>query len=332
MSARERFLIRLPNWLGDALMARPLLHALRRARPDAALIGVGPAPLLTLLLQEGIFDESHAWPGDSNGRGRVIAALRVTSPDVALVLPPSFSSAWFTWRTGAPTRLGYAHDGRSFLLTRATPRLPRGEQHLSREYLALGEPLGIVAGELPVLAIAEDQRRAARDRLAAVGVKGGAIAILGPGARFGPAKRWPEDRFVSLGRTLVARGWPVVTCGGDDDRAACESVAAAIGAGAYSLAGRTDLGTQAALCADAAVVVSNDSGLAHLAAATGVLTVVIFGSTSSAWTAPLGPRVRVIQKAPVCSPCFQRTCAIGYRCLTAVEVDHVARACLLGAA
>ena len=77
----------------------------------------------------------------------------------------------------------------------------------------------------------------------------------------------------------------------------------------------------------AALVVSNDSGLAHLAAATGAPTVVIFGSTSSAWTAPLGPRVRVVQRPPVCAPCFRRTCRIGYRCLAAVEVAEVARAC-----
>jgi heptosyltransferase-2 len=80
---------------------------------------------------------------------------------------------------------------------------------------------------------------------------------------------------------------------------------------------------QAALCAGAAVVVSNDSGMAHLAAATGAPTVAIFGSTASAWTAPLGPRVRVVQKAPVCSPCFRRECRIGYTCLTAVRVEDV---------
>lgn len=325
-------MIRLPNWLGDALMARPLLHSLRRARPEAVLVGVGPAPLLELLAGERVFDESHPWPLDGTGRSRLIATLRRTPAGVALVLPPSFSSAWFAWRAGARVRLGYAHDGRSFLLTHATPRLARGERHLAREYLALVEPLGIAAAEPPLLGVPEERRRLALQRLADAGVGGGPVALFGPGARFGPAKRWPEDRFVALGRTLVGRGWSVVACGGEDDRSVCESVATAIGAGATSLAGRTDLLTQAALCGGAAVVVSNDSGLAHLAAATGALTVVIFGSTSSAWTAPLGPRVRVIQKAPVCSPCFRRTCAIGYRCLTAVEVDHVARACLAVAA
>ena len=107
----------------------------------------------------------------------------------------------------------------------------------------------------------------------------------------------------------------------------CEEVARQVGARAVALAGATSLPVQAALCAIASLAVCNDSGLAHLAAAVGTPTVVIFGSTSSAWSAPLGARVRVVQRAPVCSPCFQRHCRIGYGCLTAVTVAEVTRAC-----
>src|SRR5262249_25046725 len=111
------------------------------------------------------------------------------------------------------------------------------------------------------------------------------------------------------------------------ERVLCETVAVAIGDGARSLAGTTDLPVLAALCARAALVVSNDSGMAHLAAAIGVPTIAIFGSTSSAWTAPAAARVTVVQRPPVCSPCFQRTCRIGYRCLADVALDDVERAC-----
>ncbi|HEY6866623.1 MAG TPA: hypothetical protein VI792_05155, partial [Candidatus Eisenbacteria bacterium] len=89
----ERILIRLPNWLGDLLMARPLLHALRRARPGALLVAVGPEPLLELIAAERIVDQPHPWPGDRAGREAVVRSLRAARPDVALVLPPSFSSA-----------------------------------------------------------------------------------------------------------------------------------------------------------------------------------------------------------------------------------------------
>jgi hypothetical protein len=112
-----------------------------------------------------------------------------------------------------------------------------------------------------------------------------------------------------------------------NERGACAEVAARIGPRAASLAGRTGLGELVALAAHASVAVCNDSGLAHLCGAAGAPTVAVFGSTSSAWTAPLGPRVRVVQRAPVCSPCFARTCRIGYACLEGVTVRHVLAAC-----
>jgi heptosyltransferase-2 len=151
--------------------------------------------------------------------------------------------------------------------------------------------------------------------------------VLGPGAIYGPAKRWEAERFAALARSLAADGFRVLVCGAPAERDLCAGVAARAGAGALSIAGETSLPLQAGLCAIAALAVCNDSGLAHLAAAVGAPTVAIFGSTSSAWTAPIGPRVRVVQRAPVCSPCFQRTCRVGYRCLAAIAVADVERAC-----
>jgi heptosyltransferase-2 len=346
----ERILVRLPNWLGDLLMARPMLHALRRAHPGARVVAVGLAAHLELLAHDGVIDDAHPWPGEGPGRAALAGALRARAADAALVLPPSFSSAWFAWRAGARQRIGYAHELREILLTHALPRPPRGELHLSREYLALAgalegpsrmEPDAAARGAraagaapppaLPPLALppgAEARAQATLARALAPEAAGRPIALLAPAARYGPAKRWAGSRFAAAGRALAARGFQVVVCGVASERSECEAVAAEAGRGAVSLAGATDLATQAALCARAAVALCNDSGLAHLAAAVGAPTVTIFGSTSSTWTAPLGPRVRVIQSAPVCAPCFQRTCRIGYRCLEAVGVERVARACL----
>lgn len=310
----RRVIVRLPNWLGDALMARPLLHALRASWPGAAIAAVGPRALLDLLAPDRAWDEAHAWP---QGTG-TLAALREPRADLALVLPPSFSSAWFGFRTGARERAGFAHEGRSFLLTRALRRPARGDLHLSREYLALAEAVGArEAGEPPPLAPTEEGRERARELL---GSRGDApYAVLAPGAAYGPAKRWPAARFAEAGRRLASRGWRLLACGAASERTACDEVAA--GCGAESLAGRTSLAAMAAICAGASAVVSNDSGLAHLAGAVGAPTVAVFGSTSSAWTAPLGRRVVVAQRPPVCAPCFARTCRIGYRCLEAVSVD-----------
>jgi len=302
--AGEPLLVRLPNWLGDVLMARPMLHALRAMAGPREVVAVGPAPLLALLASEKLWDR----------------AVDRTAPHwpragVAVLAPPSFSSAWRAWTSRASRRIGYRGEGRDLLLTDALPRPGRGAMHLSREYLALAERAGAREVPLPVLAAPTVLSDRPSER----------TAVLAPGAVYGPAKRWPEERFVALGRALAARGLAVQVCGGAGDVAVCERVAATL-PGARMLAGTTGLADQAALCAAAAVVVSNDSGMAHLAAAVGAPTVALFGSTSSTWTAPLGRRVRVVQHAPVCAPCFQRTCAIGLVCLTRIEVRAVLEA------
>jgi heptosyltransferase-2 len=275
-----------------------------------------------LLAPERLWQRAEALPGGPGLVGR----LRAARFDAALVLPPSFSSAWAAFRSGAHLRVGFAQEGRSLLLTRAARRPARGDLHLSREYLQLAAALEAREVPLPILGVDAGAAREAAALLARAGLQERRFAILGPGAAYGPAKRWSAERFAALGRQLAARGLAVLVCGSASERVVCEGVAAAAGTEARSLAGVTGLPVQGALCARAALAVSNDSGLAHLAAAAGAPTVVVFGSTSSAWTAPLGPRVRVVQRAPVCSPCFARGCAIGYACLGAVEVAMVTSA------
>ena len=152
------------------------------------------------------------------------------------------------------------------------------------------------------------------------------MAFLGDSLTSGWRLREEEAYPALVGRALAARGLRVLVSGTAAERDTAERVVAAIGRSAVALAGRTDLPALAALCADATLAVCNDSGLAHLAAATGAATVQIYGSASSAWTHALGDRVRVVQRPPVCSPCWQRTCRIGYACLAAVTVDDVLRA------
>ena len=333
MASIARVLVRLPNWLGDALLARPLLHALRAAQPGAECVGVAPAPLARLLSADGALDRIEDWPAETSARSALASRIAAAPPDVALVLPPSFSSAYFAWRTRARRRIGYRGEWREALLTDAPARPPRGDRHLSDEYVDLGAAVAARATTPPPLTLDAEAHARARDVLAREGLDGARLVVLGPGAIYGPAKRWPTERFAELARRWAHRGYRIAVCGTASERDACEAVVRDVGPAAVSLAGATDLLSQAGVCAAAALAVCNDSGLAHLSAAVSAPTVVIFGSTSSAWTAPLGARVRVVQRAPVCSPCFQRTCRIGYRCLTAVTVDAVDAACgALGAA
>ena len=273
--------------------------------------------------------------------------MRAWKPDAALVLPPSFSSALDAWRTGARVRVGFAGEWRSPLLTRAVHRPSRGARHLSEEYLDLGAAMDAPANggardeasiALAPLRVSDAAREIARNLLRQRGLADRPLALLGPGAIYGPAKRWEAERYAELGVRLAARGFAIAVCGTAAEREGCGAVAARIAKGGAhsppvaSLAGETTLEALCGLCVLSAVAVCNDSGLAHLAAAVGARTIVIFGSTSSAWTAPLGARVRVIQHAPVCSPCFQRQCRIGMPCLTAISVDEVEAACNAGAA
>jgi lipopolysaccharide heptosyltransferase II len=317
-------------------MARPLLHAVRAAHPAAEVRAVGPAALLSLLAAEGMFDAADAWPARRGSddprparvaREKLGAALGAWRPDAALILPFSFSSAWFASSTRAAIRVGYAHELRSFLLTHALRRPPRGDRHLSREYLALGEVIGIAEGPLPALAVPDGARAAAEALIARVAPGAHEIVVMAPRSAYGPAREWPADRFAALARAWSEGGRRVLVCGTAAERETCADVARAAGRGAVSIAGETDLPTLAAVVQRAALAVCNDSGLAHLAGAVGTPTVTLYGSTSSAWTAALGPRVRIVQRPPVCSPCFRRTCRIGYRCLTALSVDEVDQAC-----
>jgi heptosyltransferase-2 len=315
-----RLAVRLPNWLGDCLLARPLLHALSAGLLSADLRAVGPAEMLPLLAADLPEFTFEPWPTDGAGRSALARKLREWGANVVLVLPPSFSSAWHARGWGASRRIGW-------LLTEALRRPVRGDRHVSEEFLELGARLGVVPVALPPLPVGPEARAAAVRLRAEAGLGDASYAVLGPGAAYGPAKRWPAERFAEVGERLRRRGLALVLAGAREDAAACAAVRERLGGGCADLSGRTDLAALAGLCAAARVVVCNDSGLGHLAAALGIPTVTVFGSTSSAWTAPLGSRVRVVQHAPPCSPCFRRTCAIGYRCLESVSPECVACAC-----
>jgi len=321
-----RVLVRLPNWLGDAIMARPLLYALRAAWPAAKLLGVGPAGPTAPLAGERVLDETVDWPRERAGRAGAMRRARVWSPEVAFVLPGSFSSAWLAWVSGARERVGYRGEARDVLLSVALPRVARGERHLSDEYLDLGARLGLAGVPVPLLTpTAEGEAAAGRVRERAGLAADARYAILGPRSAYGPAREWFAERFVEAGRALVARGLRVLVCGTAGERGACVAVAAGIGAGAVSIAGETTLPALVAVAARARLALCNDSGLAHVAAATGAPTIQIYGSAASGWTAARGPHVRVLHRAPVCSPCWRRTCVIGTRCLDAVRVPWVMR-------
>jgi heptosyltransferase-2 len=324
--APARVLVRLPNWLGDCIMARPLLHAIRAGWPAAKLLGVGPEGPCAPLVDEHVLDEFLPWSRAAGVRTDTTRRVRAWRPELAFVLPASFSSAWLAWRAGARDRVGFGGEWRDGLLSESLARSPRGERHLTDEFLDLGARRGLSEVPVPRLAPTAAGTEAAAGVLARAGVEAGErYALLGPRSAYGPAREWFADRFVDAGRALAGRGLRVLVCGTSSEREACAAVATAVGPGAASIAGETSLPALVAVAARARLALCNDSGLAHVAAATGAPTIQIYGSAASGWTAARGPHVRILHRAPVCSPCWRRTCVIGTRCLDAVRVPWVMR-------
>jgi heptosyltransferase-2 len=238
------------------------------------------------------------------------------------------SARLHAFAAGIPRRFGLGGESGDALLTHRAPRAARGERHLEDEYLDLASLAGAAAVPRIALAPPDDARERVRARLAQEGA-GAELLVLAPGARYGPAKRWPPERFAAACEAWLARGAgrTAVLVGGEEDRPETSAVRAASAPAARILdwTGKTTLPELLALAAAAAAVLSNDSGVAHLAAAAGRPTVAVFGSTDPRWTAPRGPFAHVVTRPPACSPCFLRTCRIAerYLCLRAIGPEDV---------
>jgi heptosyltransferase II len=316
--------VRLPNWLGDTVMAVPALIAVRSGWPDARVLAAGPWAML--LAQQGLADILLEYPRPWRGRLRAADCVSAFAPELAVVLPNSFESALAAWYWGARQRVGFAAGGRSTLLTDAVPvREPR--LHQIDEYLLLVEQCGApVTTRQPVLtppAVGSAERTEAAEILAAAGVgpRGRAPRIaVHLGAAYGPAKLWPLERVAEFCRLLAAEGMTAILVGAPDDAAAAATLTAA--APAVSLVGRDRPALLPAILAELDALVSGDTGVAHLAAALGTPVVTLFGPTDPRLSAPRG-RAAVIAHPVPCAPCFYRACPIEHPCLRGVTSTEV---------
>ncbi len=332
---RKRVAIRVPNWIGDAVMAGPTIQALGHQFPEVEwhLFAIPrTAPLF-----EGLDFPFRLHPLPARMRGlrawnAAVDQMRAVSPDAALILPPSFSSALLARLSGAEVRLGWPGDGRKALLTDVGP-VPRRDIHLREQYHQLGDMLArrvlgrALRSDRPRLRFplrSEEQAEASK-WWEARQWNPSEVLVLAPGATYGPTKRWPEDRFAAVGRRWVERGRPVLWFGGPAEAELCRRLDARMedAKHSFSLAGETSLRQSLALLADAGVLVSNDSGAMHMGQAAGLSVVAIFGSTSPTWTGPVGASQNTIYKAIHCSPCFAKTCPTSFECLDAISVDEV---------
>jgi heptosyltransferase-2 len=327
-----KILVVAPSWIGDTVLAQPLLKLAHSRHPGLALDVLAPRwtfPLLARMpeVRRAIlspFGHGDLRLGERRRLGRELAA---EGYDQAIVLPNTFKSALVPLFARIPVRTGYIGELRHWLLNDAR-RLNKDEvPQLAERYAALALPRG-EALPLPLpgpfLRVDEAERRATLERLGLGGDRGRPVAVLCPGAEYGPAKRWPARYFAELAQGFAARGCAVWLVGSANDKEVGEEIARAATGVGRNLCGATTLAEAIDLIASSAVVVSNDSGLMHIAAALSRPLVALYGSSSPAHTPPLARSAQILKLDLPCSPCFQRVCPLGhFNCMVQLLPDRV---------
>jgi heptosyltransferase-2 len=320
-------LVIAPQWIGDAVMTQPLLAALH-AQGQRLTVGALPwvAPVYRAMVQvHRVIEFPFAHGRLQLSERRQLAKTLRGQFQRAVVCPNSFKSALLPWLARIEQRIGYRGEARWGLLTHALANPPRQDREsMVAHYLALAgsQVAAASAQRRPVLQVAADTRLAV---LSSWGLHANGYYVFAPGAEYGPAKRWPAQHFAELAGRLNA---PVVLLGSARDAALCDEIVrlAQGGRAGYctSLAGRSGLQESLALVAGARAVVTNDSGLMHIAAAFDTPQVALFGSSNPLHTPPLSDVARVLwlkndaSYRPVldCAPCYARSCPLGHtRCL-----------------
>ena len=364
----SRIVVRGVNWLGDAIMTLPALTRLRERFPEARITLVSREKLAAVLTGQPVIDEVLAIP-NRQGVFATANAIRNTRADAALIFPNSMRTALEMWLARVPLRVGRDRGFRRLLLTHsvsvdsalfAMPKKSPTEirsllgnagssgipaptrRHHAHQYLELVKAFG-GSGEAcpPRLVISHEAvaQAAARFDLPPGGSSPVKLIGVNPGAEYGPAKRWPLDRFAEAVRQVAAvRPVDVLIFGGPADRPAANRLVSLLtevpgkGIGfVRSVAGETSLTELAALARRCDVFLSNDSGPMHVAAAAGTRVVGVFGSTSPELTGPglADERVhRLLRRPPACAPCFLRNCPVDTRCLSAIAPDQASEAVL----
>lgn len=336
---QEQVIIVGPNWLGDSIMTMPAIQAYRRAFPEKRLIMLVKRKLAELWPMHPAIDETWGCAETFPEMGKIAGQIRRRQFETVFIMPQSFRSALIPFLARVPQRIGLRGHFRSCLLTKIAS-LPHNTDniHQQYEYLAI---LGQEAnqGEFPIL------------RISSVLIAK-ACAILGhgkerwigliPGAARGPAKRWPEDYFAAVGIILKkSLKCNIVLFGSTADKELCVRIASAIGNDAFpastdpppvenhaegviNLAGQTSLPELAAFMSRCSVVIGNDSGGVHLAAAAGAAVIAIFGLTDPVKTKPLGPKVVVLQDSPLSARDIPRYSAAAEKSLKNISPEMVA--------
>lgn len=327
----KNIIIRMPNWIGDFVMATPVLSDVRKAFPKASITAMCHTGICQLLETDPDINEIFCFSKASgfNRRNRnrdLIEKVRQGNYDLGILLTNSFSSAWWFYRGHVSYRVGYRGHFRSYLLTHPiTPPSQLKSQHLVETYKMVLSVLGIPHSKTaPRLYLVEQEIKEAKDLLKQQGVKDGDLLVgINPGAAYGSAKCWLPERFTEVARKLLQNEKVHLVFFGDQESVPLiKKICQPLPARAINLSGLTSLRELASIISLCGVFLSNDSGPMHIADALGVPVVALFGSTNEIVTGPFSQN-GVIHKHVACSPCYKRICPIDFRCMKAIEVEEV---------
>jgi len=310
------------NWVGDNVLALPTYRALHhRFRSEGGISVAAPEHIATLLNSMGLFRKVLPWNGTTRNRIRVLKAGRFRR---AIILPNSFRAAMIAYAAGIDERWGYSSDARGLLLTHGIRRdHERGHQLDDYAPLLAAMNAPRVVDEIPSLRLPVNIREKARKRLRSLGVRlDRPVFGLHAGGLYGRAKHWGDDRYGQLAERLRECGYSVVLLTSPGERQQAEAISEECGG--LPIAGDNgDVLQLAAAISHCSVIVTNDSGPLHLAAALAIPSVSIFGPTDPARTVIPGA-TRVVRKPVSCGPCYERECPLrDHRCMTEVSVDEV---------
>jgi heptosyltransferase-2 len=315
-------IVRMPNWIGDLVMATPVLTDLKRAFPKSSITAMCRTPICDLLKEDEAVDELFCFRKGSDLFRRedrnIIEKIRAGKFDLGILLTNSFSSAWWFWLGAVKRRIGYSKHFRSLLLTDS---LEFQEEHHVDRYKRLLTPLGIEkSNTAPRIFLQKKEIEEAKTLLIQRGYRGGKLIGINPGAAYGLAKCWPADRYKALAMRLLLETDATIVFFGDES---VKSISQGLPERVIDLAGVTSLRELCCLIQLCSVLVTNDSGPMHIGAALGTPLVALFGSTDDRATGPYGQKESVINKRVSCSPCLKRVCPIDFRCMTQISVDEV---------
>ncbi|KAF0205981.1 MAG: heptosyltransferase [Gallionellaceae bacterium] len=328
----QNILVVAPSWVGDCMLMQPMLLRLKQRFPDSAIDVLAPPWTVSLLKQMPEVHDVIVNPFPHGAlhllaRYRLGKQLRASCYDAAYILPNSLKSALVPFFADIPRRIGFVGEMRYGLLNDARKldrqKLPLMVERFSQLAEAMPDEMPHAIPQ-PRLSVTHEQRQQVLNKHGLTLDQ--PVAVFCPGAEYGPAKRWPIPYFAELAQRLREQGYSVWLLGSSKDKEVGEKIVALGNGNCRNLCGETDLSEAITLLSCAALVVSNDSGLMHIAAALERPLIAIFGSSSPQFTPPLSDKAQVLKLDLPCSPCFKRECPLGhFNCMMQLTPAYVAQ-------